>query len=103
VPELRQRFLGLAGCYVIQLVTIIDGKRSVMLTGESIEQAEQSCIDRFGADRFEGFEAIPVEIVARSKWKQYRAKELSRADLDEWLKRQEDEQAIRKLFNQMRG
>jgi hypothetical protein len=44
-----------------------------MLTGESIEQAEQRCIDRFGAD------------------------------LDEWLKRQEDEQAIRKSFNQMRG
>jgi len=88
---------------VIQLVTIIDGKRSVMLTGESIEQAEQSCIDRFGADRFEGFEAIPVEIVARSKWKQYRAKEISRAELDEWLKGREDEQEIRAELNKLRG
>ena len=88
---------------MIQLTAIVDGKRSVMLTPNSIEEAEQSCRDRFGADRFEGFAPIPIEIVARSKWKQYRAKEISRAGLDEWLKGREDEKAIRKLFNQMRG
>ena len=74
-----------------------------MLTPHSIEEAEQSCRGRFGADRFEGFAPIPAEVVARSKWKQYQRKEITRPDLDEWLKRQEDEKAIRKLFNQMRG
>jgi len=88
---------------VIQLVAIIDGKRSVMLTPHSIEDAEQSCRGRFGADRFEGFAPIPVEVVARSKWQQYQRKEIARAELDEWMKGREDEKAIRKLFNQMRG
>ena len=88
---------------MIQLTALVDGKRSVMLTPHSIEEAEQSCRGRFGADRFEGFAPIPVETVARSKWKQYRAKEITRADLEQWLAGQEDEKAIRKLFNQMRG
>jgi len=87
---------------VIQLNAIVDGKRATMLTSESIQNAERSCLDRFGK-RFEGFEPIPIEVVARAKWAEYRAKEITRADLDEWLKRQEDEKAIRKLFNQMRG
>jgi len=87
---------------VIQLNAIVDGKRATMLTSESIQNAERSCLDRFGK-RFEGFEPIPIEVVARAKWAEYRAKEITRADLDEWLKRQEDEQAIRRLFNQMRG
>ena len=88
---------------MIQLVAIIDGKRSVMLTPHSIEEAEQSCRGRFGADRFEGFAPIPVEVVARSKWKQYRAKEISRAGLDEWLKGREDEKEIRAELNKLRG
>ena len=87
---------------MIQLNAIVDGKRATMLTSESIQNAERSCLDRFGK-RFEGFEPIPIEVVARAKWAEYRAKEITRADLDEWLKRQEDEKAIRKLFNQMRG
>ena len=74
-----------------------------MLTGERLDEAHKSCIDRFGKSRFQGFEPIPIEVVARAKWAEYRAKEITRADLDEWLKRQEDEKAIRKLFNQMRG
>jgi hypothetical protein len=87
---------------VIQLNAIVDGKRATMLTSESIQNAERSCLDRFGK-RFEGFAPIPVEVVAHSKWKQYQRKEITRPELDEWLKRQEDEKAIRKLFNQMRG
>jgi hypothetical protein len=87
---------------VIQLNAIVDGKRATMLTSESIQNAERSCRDRFGK-RFEGFEPIPIEVVARAKWAEYRAKEVTRAELDEWLKRQEGEKAIRKLFNQMRG
>ena len=88
---------------MIQLVAIIDGKRSVMLTPHSIEDAEQSCRGRFGADRFEGFAPIPVEIVARSKWAEYREKRISRVQLDEWLVGQEDEQEIRAELNKLRG
>jgi len=88
---------------VIQLVAIIDGKRSVMLTPHSIEEAEQSCRGRFGADRFEGFAPIPVETVAKAKWAEYRAKQITRAELEAWLAEQEDEAEIRKHFNQMRG
>ena len=87
---------------MIQLTAMVDGKRSVMLTPLSIEAAAKSCADRFGA-RFEGFAPIPVETVAKAKWAEYRAKEITRPELDEWLAGQEDEKAIRKLFNQMRG
>jgi len=34
---------------VIQLTAIVDGKQATMLTGNSIEEAERSCRDRFGA------------------------------------------------------
>jgi len=88
---------------VIQLTAIVDGKRSVMLTPHSIEEAEQSCRGRFGADRFEGFAPIPVEIVARSKWAEFKAGDVGRAELDAWLKEQDDEQAIRVCFNKWRG
>ena len=88
---------------MIQLVAIIDGKRSVMLTPHSIEEAKQSCRGRFGADRFEGFAPIPVETVAKAKWAEYRAKQITRAELEAWLAEQEDEAEIRKHFNQMRG
>ena len=88
---------------MIQLTAIIDGKRSVMLTPHSIEEAGQSCRDRFGADRFEGFAPIPVETVARAKWAEFKAGNVSRAELDAWLSGQDDEQEIRQLFNQMRG
>lgn len=74
-----------------------------MLTPHSIEEAEQSCRGRFGADRFEGFAPIPVEVVARSKWQQYQRKEIARAELDEWLKGREDEQEIRAELNKLRG
>ena len=87
---------------MIQLTAIIDGKRATMLTGEPIAEAARSCADRFGA-RFEGFAPIPVEIVARSKWSEFKAGDVSRADLEAWLSGQDDEQEIRQLFNQMRG
>jgi hypothetical protein len=73
-----------------------------MLTGESIEGAHRSCRDRFGI-RFEGFAPIPVETVARSKWAEYQAKKITRAELEAWLAEQKEEQEIRKRFNQMRG
>lgn len=85
---------------MIQLTAIVDGKRSVMLTGESIEEAERSCRDRFGA-RFEGFGPIPTETKARAKWAEYRAKALTRDELEAWLKDQDEEQKIRAMFNTM--
>ena len=87
---------------MIQLTAIVDGLACTMLTPEPIAEARRSCVDRFGA-RFEGFAPIPVETVARSKWAEYQRKEITRPELDEWLKGREDEKAIRKLFNQMRG
>jgi arsenate reductase-like glutaredoxin family protein len=42
-------------------------------------------------------------MVAKAKWAEYRAKQITRAELEAWLKGREDEKAIRKLFNQMRG
>jgi len=73
-----------------------------MLTGNSIEEARRSCIDRFGA-RFEGFAPIPVETVAKAKWAEYRAKQITRAELEAWLAGQDDEQEIRVIFNKLRG
>ena len=87
---------------MIQLTAMIDGKRCIMLTGESIEEAATSCRDRVGA-RFEGFAPIPVEIVARSKWAEFKAGDVSRADLELWLGGQDDEQEIRAIFNGLRG
>ena len=87
---------------MIQLTAIIDGKRATMLTGEPIAEAARSCVDRFGA-RFEGFAPIPVEIVARAKWAEFKAGDVSRAELDLWLKDQDDEQEIRAIFNRLRG
>ena len=84
------------------LSPVIEGISITMLTGESIEGAHRSCRDRFGI-RFEGFAPIPVETVARSKWAEYQAKKITLAELEAWLAGQEDEKAIRKLFNQMRG
>ena len=81
---------------------MIDGKRCIMLTGESIEEAANSCRDRVGA-RFQGFAPIPVEIVARSRWAEFKAGDVSRAELDAWLGGQDDEQEIRACFNKLRG
>jgi hypothetical protein len=81
---------------------MIDGKRCIMLTGESIEEAANSCRDRVGA-RFEGFAPIPIEIVARSKWAEFKAGDVSRAQLEAWLSGQDDEQEIRACFNKLRG
>lgn len=87
---------------MIQLKPIIDGNESIMLTDNSIEEAGKSCRHRFGK-RFQGFASIPTEIKARSKWEQYRAKQVSRAELEDWLTGLEDEAEIRAIFNQMRG
>ena len=73
-----------------------------MLTGEPIAEAARSCRDRFG-DRFQGFAPIPVEIVAKDKWAQYRRGAMSRAELELWISGQENEQEIRRLFNSLRG
>ena len=78
---------------MIQLNAIVDGKRATMLTSESIQNAERSCLDRFGK-RFEGFEPIPIEVVARAKWAEYRAKEITRAELEDWLAEQDRQEAI---------
>lgn len=87
---------------MIQLNAIVDGKHCLMLTGNTIEEAARSCSDRFPG-RFQGFAPIPAEIRARSKWGEYQAKQVSRAELEEWLARQSDEGEIRELFNQMRA
>ena len=87
---------------MIQLTAIVSGRSFPMLTPEPIAEAARSCRDRFGA-RFEGFAPIPVEIVARSKWAQYRCGDVTRQELDLGLGGQDDEQEIRQLFNQMRG
>lgn len=87
---------------MIQLTAIVDDKRATMLTELSIEQAGQSCRDRFGA-RFEGFAPVPLETVARAKWAEYQAKQVSRPELERWLAEQQEEQAIRALFNRFRG
>ena len=87
---------------MIQLTAIIGGQHATMLTPEPIAEAEKSCIDRFG-DRFQGFAPIPVKIVARSKWSEYRGGDVSRDELDLWLKDQDDEQEIRVIFNGLRG
>ncbi|WP_339799635.1 hypothetical protein [uncultured Marinobacter sp.] len=73
-----------------------------MLTDSSIEQAAQSCHERFG-DRFEGFAPVPTAVKARAKWAEYRGKQISRAELEEWLAEQSDEVEIRAAFNLMRG
>ena len=87
---------------MIVLSPVIEGISITMLTGESIEGAHRSCRDRFGI-RFEGFEPIPVETVAKAKWAEYRAKQITRAELEAWLAGQDDEQEIRVIFNKMRG
>ena len=87
---------------MIQLIARVDGKHCLILTGNTIEEAGKSCSDRFGA-RFQGFAPIPAEIRARSKWGEYRAGEVSRAEMEEWLAEQGDESEIRELFNQMRA
>jgi len=61
---------------VIQLTAIVAGRSFPMLTPEPIAEAAKSCADRFGA-RFEGFAPIPVEIVARSKWAEFKAGDVS--------------------------
>ena len=71
------------------LSPVIEGISITMLTGESIEGAHRSCRDRFGA-RFEGFAPIPVEMVAKAKWAEYRAKQITRAELEAWLKGREE-------------
>ena len=87
---------------MIQLTAIVAGRSFPMLTPEPIAEAAKSCADRFGA-RFEGFAPIPVEIVARSKWAEFKAGDVSRAELEAWLGGQDDEQEIRACFNRLRG
>ena len=87
---------------MIQLTAIVSGRSFPMLTPEPIAEAARSCRDRFGA-RFEGFAPIPVEIVARSKWAQYRCGDVTRQELELWLGGPDDEQEIRACFNKLRG
>lgn len=87
---------------MIQLIAIVDGKRSVMLTGETIDEAARSCRDRFGT-RFEGFAPIPPAIKAKSMWGEYRAKRISRSELEDWLAEQDDEDEVRAELNRIRS
>jgi hypothetical protein len=87
---------------VIQLTAIVAGRSFPMLTPEPIAEAARSCRDRFG-DRFQGFAPIPVEIVARSRWSEFKAGDVTRQELDDWLSGQDDEQEIRAIFNELRG
>lgn len=87
---------------MIPLTAIVDGKRSVMLTGNSIDEAAESCKDRFGS-RFQGFEPIPPETKAKSMWGEYRSRRVSRPELEAWLAEQDDEQEIREELNKLRG
>ena len=87
---------------MLQLTAIVDGKRATMLTEGSIAEAARSCRDRFGA-RFEGFAPIPTETKARSKWGEYREKQISREEVETWLAEQDDEIEIREIFNVLRG
>jgi len=73
-----------------------------MLTGEPIKEAAKSCKDRFGA-RFEGFDMPEWQRAAHEKWAEFQAKEISRQDLEGWLKGQDEEAAIRWIFNRLRG
>lgn len=86
---------------MIQLTARVDGRRSVMLTGETIEEAARSCRDRFG-DRFQGFDPIPPATKARSVWGEYRAKRMTRDDVEAWLADQGDESEIRAELNEIR-
>ena len=80
----------------------MDGKHCTMLSGEPIAEAARSCRDRFGG-RFQGFAPISAETVARAKWSEFKAGDVSRAELDAWLSGQDDEQEIRACFNKLRG
>lgn len=87
---------------MIQLTAMVEGRPCIMLTDSTIEDAADSCRSRFGA-RFDGFAPVPVEIIARSKWGEYQAKQITRAELEEWLAGQDNEAEIRALFNGYRG
>jgi len=86
---------------LIQLQAIVNGRRATMLTGSTIDEATASCRDRFGA-RFEGFDPIPAATKARSVWGEYRAKRMSRDQLEAWLSEQDDEAQIRAELNRIR-
>jgi len=86
---------------MIQLQAIVNGRRATMLTGSTIDEAAASCRDRFGS-RFEGFDPIPAATKARSVWGEYRAKRMSRDEVEAWLKEQDDEAEIRAELNLIR-
>jgi hypothetical protein len=73
-----------------------------MLTGEPIKEAAKSCKDRFGK-RFEGFDMPDWQRAAHEKWAAFMAKEIDRQELNDWLKGQDEEAAIRGIFNRLRG
>jgi len=100
MPELRRAVHGLVQC-MIRLQAIVNGRRATMLTGSTIEEAERSCRDRFGA-RFKGFATIPAATKAKSVWGEYRGKRMSREQVEDWLKEQDDEAEIRAELNRMR-
>lgn len=82
---------------------IVGDKYCTMLTGDTVAEAEVNCRNRFGS-RFGGFKMDDLERMAHSKWQSYTDKDLSRPDLDKWLKSlsDEDQRRIRALFNNMR-
>jgi len=40
---------------------------------------------------------------AHEKWREFQAKEIDRQELNDWLKGQDEEAAIRGIFNRLRG
>jgi hypothetical protein len=87
---------------VIQLTAIVAGQPCTMLTGETLKEAAKSCKDRFGT-RFEGFDMPDWQRQAHEKWRAFMAKEIDRQELNDWLKLQGEQVAIRALFNRLRG
>lgn len=87
---------------MIQLTAIVAGQPCTMLTGETLKEAAKSCKDRFGT-RFEGFDMPDWQRQAHEKWRAFMAKEIDRQELNDWLKLQGEQVAIRALFNRLRG
>ncbi|OEY66813.1 hypothetical protein [Marinobacter sp. X15-166B] len=89
---------------MIQLTAIVKGTASTVLTGRTLDEAAESCRDRFG-NRFEGFAPMPLEVEAGIRWIEYRERRTTRVDLEAWLSGldEADERAARDIFNSKRS
>ena len=87
---------------MIQLTAKVSGKDCIMLTPGPLAESGRSCRDRFGS-RFEGFDMPDWQRAAHEKWAAFMAKEIDRGELNDWLSGQDEEAAIRGIFNRLRG